>query len=73
MQVLFFVSLCDAVVHVPLRPPGHGCDGRGFPEGPFCGHTASLPRDAGQGEVDSHQDPAETVAQAWRQRLPLLL
>lgn len=41
--VLFFVSLRDAVMHVPLRPAGYGCDGSGFPEGPFFGNTTSLP------------------------------
>lgn len=72
-SVLFFISLCDAVVHVPLRPPGHGCDGCGLPEGPLCGNATSLPRAAGQGEADSHQGPAEASAKAGRQCLPLLL
>lgn len=66
-------SLCDAVVHVPVRPPGHGCDGRGLSEGPLCGDAASVPRAAGQREADSHQDPAETPPEAGRQRLPLFL
>lgn len=72
-SLLFFISLCDAVVHIPLWAPGHGCDGCGFPEGPLCGYPTSLPWAAGQGEADSHQDPAEAPAKAGRQCLPLLL
>lgn len=67
------LSVCDAVVYVSVRPPGHGRDGRGVQEGPVPGDPAGLPRAAGQREADPHKDAGEAAAKAGRQRFPLLL
>lgn len=64
-----FLCVCsvrDAVMHISVWPSGHGCDGCCLQEGPVSCNPAGVPRAAGQRETDSHQDPAETAAEARR-------
>lgn len=69
----FLFSLRHPVLHLPLRPRRHGCNGNSLPEGHLPVHPAGLPPSAGQGAVHSHQGPGEAATQTGLQCIPLLL